>query len=113
MGIFKQKYSIEDEIAKLYDEFSTIQETKEMVKTAWWIKVRNVMLDKMIVYDREIISLSADPIKNADAMRNKHSMRMAIKGLLGIVETTLDAEKEIADKLEKLKEVAGKAELMR
>lgn len=115
MSIFgkSKKYSIDDEIAKLYDELATINETKQMVNTSWWVKVRNTMLDKIIVLDKEIISLASDTVKNGDAIRIKHSLRMAIKGLLSVVETTLDAEEEITKKLEKLEEVAKRSELMR
>ena len=113
MGIWKSKYNIEDEIAKLTFELNTIEETKEVVKSGWWEKTRNVLIDKIIVLDREIVSLSVDPIKNKDAITGKYSLRTATKGLLNAIETTLDAELEIRNKLERLKETAYQAELNR
>jgi len=113
MRIFESKYKIDNEIAKLQEEFFTIQETKEVVKSPWWVKTRGVLIDKMIVLDKEIVSLSVDVIRNADAIRGKYSLRTAIKGLLNVIETTLKAEEEITKKLKQLKEVAERAELMR
>lgn len=104
MSIFNRRYDIDKELAILYEELRTISELKEFVQHPTWIKLRGMMLDKMIAYGDSIVSLSSDVEKNKEEIRHKSSLRTACKGLIEGIETTLNAENEIKQKILKLEE---------
>lgn len=111
MSIFGNKYYIEREIALLHEELRTIEQTKEVVKSEWWGKMRDLLIGKIINCDTSIVKLSANIEKNKEEIRNKHSLRTAYRGLITGVETTLDAENAVRDKLKQLEETSRLAEL--
>lgn len=111
MSIFNRKYDIKNELATLYGELRTIDGLKEFVTNPVWIQLRGTMVDKMITYGDSIITLSANVTKNKEEIQHKHSLRTACKGLIEIIETTLDAELEVKNKIQKLEQATVLAEL--
>lgn len=111
MSIFNRKYDIKKEIATLHEELRTIEGLKDFVKNPVWLSLREMMIDKMITYSDSIITLSANVAKNKDEIQHKHSLRFACKGLIEGVETTLEAESEIKEKIRKLEQATVLAEL--
>ena len=111
MSIFNRKYNIQDEIDKLHLELRTIDGTKEFVKTDMWIRLRGMLLAKIMTYDTNIVHLSCDVDKHGKEIEGKYALRSACKGLVEGIETTLNSEEAIREKLKQLEEIAQEADL--
>ena len=113
MGLWKSKYNIHEDIALLHKELETISEVKEFVQTKMWIRICDMMIAKIKNYDNSIVTLSANPEKNKEEIKSKHSLRTACKGLIGGIETTLKSEAEIIKRINKLEGKLQLSELTR
>ena len=104
--MFKRRYDYEGEIAKLNEELATINRLKGDAARdlAKWL------IGKAAVYDRDILTLADNPIKNEREILAKRALSKATLGLASGIETTLRAEKGIITKLTKLMEIAEQAE---
>ncbi len=111
MSIFGSRYKIKNELAILHEELRTINGLKEFVKHPVWVKLRGMMLDKIITFDTSIVTLSSNVEKNKEEIQHKHSLRSAVKGLVEGIETTLNAENEVLNKIKKLEQATVTAEL--
>lgn len=108
-SVFNRKYNIVREIEQLQEDIRAIDDLRETVATQGWIRLRELMADKVVAYDTSIVVLSANPQKNADEIKAKHALRTVLKEIVFAVDNTFRMEKEVRDKLKVREEVAKNA----
>ena len=105
-SVFNKKFDLKDEIAELYEDLRAIDATKEMVSCEGWVMLRTLIIEKIVSYDSNIVTLAANPTKYATEMNYKHALRTALKEILSAVDNTLNYEQEVRAKLKKREEIA-------
>jgi len=104
-SVFRQDYDTEKERQKLYEELRSIAALKGLVATEGWQQLNAWIKGRITDYDRDIISLSANMVRNQHEIIAKIALRTAMADILRIVDNTLMEEKGKSEELSKLEEI--------
>ena len=104
----------------LYDRLDTVQsdlqnidDVEQLAGMPGWQKIEGVLRDRIDYYQDQQNKLSRNPQKNAGEIQDINALREAMTGLLGLLQTTLNAKPELIKREKELSELATTAELQK
>jgi len=100
------KFNLQNELELLETELSKIVAVKELVEVEGWKQLSQWMNTRIDDLKDDVNSLALDPIKNADAIKYRRWVQDIYRGLISVVETTLNAENNKLGKYQKLRKIA-------
>ena len=97
-SIVRQDFSVHDALAELHEKLRNIEDVKGLANNPGWVKVKGVLIDNVVAWERQILALSVDTDKNKEQINKLHSLREVCNKLIAIIDTTLAAEKGLVQK---------------
>lgn len=102
MNIFGKKFDLEAELDSLWEELRTIGIVKS---DPAWIRFREMLLGWLVDYSMELIELTGDSKSVQHERNQKQLLRRLVKRLLDSLETTLDQESAVRERITKLETI--------
>ena len=106
MSLFGSKFNLESELESSWEELRTVGIVKN---DAAWLRFRELLLTWIVGYDMDLIELTGDSKAVQQERHDKQQLRFIVKRLLNSLETTLNQEAAVREritKLETIREVA-------
>lgn len=105
-SLFKPQFNIHKELERLHKDLRKLSGVKQVSESEGWLSVRESIIKRIKQYDRTIIGLSEDPVKNKDSIISCHSIRTALMILLGVFATSSERETALRQRINILEETA-------
>lgn len=100
------KFNLQKELELLETELSKIAAVKELVAVEGWIQLSQWMNARIDDLKNEINSLALEPVKNADSIKYRRWVQDIYRGLISVVEVTLNEENNKLVRFQKLRKIA-------
>lgn len=104
--LFKPKFDVVKELKKLHQELRAIEELKSLSNTKGWKQLKGWVIDRVVIYDQGIVTLSGDVDKNKKEIEHKKAFRDALLWMINQIDFKLNAELGVHRRIKYLAETA-------